>query len=87
MCYCVMYRGVHIMIKIIKNVIQCRFCGEIIESTHAYDFVLCKCGSCAVDGGHDYLRRCFKDKDCYVELSETIEILEEEKKCDSEAEP
>ena len=62
------------MTKIIKNVIQCKLCGEIIESKHVHDFVMCKCGSCAVDGGHDYLRRCYKSEDCYIELSETIEI-------------
>jgi hypothetical protein len=64
------------MTKIIKNVIQCKLCGEIIESKHVHDFVMCKCGSCAVDGGHDYLRRCYKSEDCYIELSETIEIEE-----------
>jgi hypothetical protein len=62
------------MTKIIKNVIQCKLCGEIIESKHVHDFVMCKCGSCAVDGGHDYLRRCYKSEACYIELSETIEI-------------
>ena len=35
---------------------------------------------CAVEGGHDYLRRCFKDKNCYTDLSETIEENTEEKK-------
>ncbi|MBQ3041359.1 MAG: hypothetical protein IJD42_07170 [Clostridia bacterium] len=52
------------MTKIIKNAIQCKLCGEVIESKHVHDFVQCKCGVCAVDGGHDYLRRCFRDKDC-----------------------
>ena len=49
------------MRKIIKNAIQCKLCGEIIESTYRHEYVECKCGSCAVDGGHDYLRRSFKD--------------------------
>ena len=66
------------MTKIIKNAIQCKLCGEVIESKHVHDFVMCKCGSCAVDGGHDYLRRCFRDKDCYIDLSESIEISEED---------
>ena len=61
------------MRKITKNAIQCKLCGEIIESTYTHDFVQCKCGACAVDGGHDYLRRCFKDKDCYIDLSITEE--------------
>ena len=66
------------MTKIIKDVIQCKLCGEVIESKHVHDFVQCKCGACAVDGGHDYLRRCFRDKDCYIDLSESIEISEED---------
>ena len=66
------------MMKIIKNAIQCILCGEIIESTDRHQYVTCKYGVCAVDGGHDYLRRCFKDRGCYVDLSETIEISTEE---------
>ena len=66
------------MRKIIKKAIQCKLCGEVIESKHVHDFVQCKCGACAVDGGHDYLRRCFRDKDCYIDLSESIEISEED---------
>jgi hypothetical protein len=68
------------MRKIIKNAIQCKLCGEIIESTYRHEYVECKCGACAVDGGHEYLRRSFKDKDCYIDLSETVEITTEEKK-------
>ena len=68
----------HIITKIIKNAIKCKLCGEVIESKHVHDFVQCKCGACAVDGGHEYLRRCFRDKDCYIDLSESIEISEED---------
>jgi len=57
--------------KIIKNVIQCKNCKDIIESESRHSFVTCTCGACSVDGGHEYLRRCFKTKDCYIELSET----------------
>ena len=64
------------MRKIVKNAIQCKLCGEIIESTYRHEYVEYKCGACAVDGGHDYLRRCFKDKGCYTDLSETVEISE-----------
>lgn len=66
------------MQRITKNAIQCKLCGEVIESKHVHDFVQCKCGACAVDGGHEYLRRCFRDKDCYIDLSESIEISEED---------
>ena len=47
---------------IIKNAIRCNIYGDEIESKHRYDFVRCKCGACAVDGGHDYLRRCLKTR-------------------------
>ena len=45
------------MKKIISNKIQCKHCGEIIESKNIHDFVWCKCGSCAVDGGKYHLSR------------------------------
>lgn len=61
------------MMKIIKNAIQCKLCGEIIESKHNHDYVECKCGACSVDGGHEYLRRNYKSKDCYIDLSITEE--------------
>ena len=64
--------------EIIRNAIQCKLCGEVIESKTRHMFVTCKCGACSVDGGHDYLRRCFKEKGCYVDLSETIEITTSE---------
>ena len=36
--------------------IKCLKCGDIIESKHRHDFVSCSCGTCAVDGGDEYLR-------------------------------
>ena len=58
--------------KIISNKIQCKHCGEIIESTSVHNFVTCKCGKVSVDGGQDYLRRCGNKED-YIELSITGE--------------
>ena len=55
--------------KIIRNAIRCNICGDEIESKYRQDYVRCSCGSCAVDGGHDYLRRTFKDKESYTDLS------------------
>lgn len=46
------------MTKIIRNMIRCNRCGDEIESTSRHDFKWCSCGKCAVDGGHDYLKRC-----------------------------
>lgn len=58
------------MRKIVKNMIKCKLCGDIIESTHRHDFVTCMCGCCSVDGGTDYLRRGFAhSKDDFIELS------------------
>ena len=62
------------MQKVIKNAVQCKLCGEIIESTDRHQYVTCKCGACAVDGGHAYLRRSFRDKDCYIDLSVTVPL-------------
>ena len=56
---------------IIRNAIRCSICGDEIESKHRHDFVTCKCGACSVDGGHDYLRRCFKEEGCYTDISVT----------------
>lgn len=63
--------------KIITNKIMCRKCGDIIESTYQHDFKMCECGSCAVDGGHAYLRRCFKNRDDIIEMSEVILVDDE----------
>ena len=60
--------GAYIMI--VKNCIKCKKCGDIIESESRHDFKYCSCKRVAVDGGHDYLRRCFIDgQDDYEELS------------------
>ena len=60
--------------RIIRNAIKCNTCGDIIESVYTHDFKTCSCGRVSVDGGHDYLRRCFKEsQDDYTELSEVAE--------------
>ena len=59
---------------IIHNRIKCKRCGDIIESTHRHDFKWCSCGQCAVDGGHDYLKRSYtgeSPEESYEELGET----------------
>lgn len=56
---------------IIKNAIQCKKCGSIIESISVHDFKFCSCGACAVDGGKEYLKRLANSMDDFVELSET----------------
>lgn len=63
------------MEKIISNKIQCKHCGEIIESKHIHEFVTCKCETCSVDGGHYHLSRSYKNspEEDYIELSEMEE--------------
>ena len=58
---------------IIHNKIKCKKCEDVIESMHRHDFKWCSCGQCAVDGGHDYLKRSFSGnnpEECYEDLSE-----------------
>ena len=55
--------------KIIHNRIKCLKCGDVIESKYRHDYKTCSCGACAVDGGHDYLRRCGNLED-WKEMSE-----------------
>lgn len=45
------------LIEIIANRVECNKCGDLIESVNRHDLVWCSCGSTAVDGGKDYLRR------------------------------
>lgn len=60
---------------IIKNIIRCKKCGDVIESKSVHDFKFCSCGSVAIDGGHDYLKRS-GDSENIVELSEILELDE-----------
>lgn len=63
------------MQKIVKNCIQCKLCGDIIESKHRHDFVTCKCGTCSVDGGTEYIRRTFRNsREDFIELTEYEEV-------------
>lgn len=62
------------MRKLTRNAAKCLLCGDIIESRSVHDFVTCNCGNISVDGGLDYAKRCFKQKDTWKELSEWEEI-------------
>lgn len=61
------------MKKIIHNRIKCLKCGDVIESNSVHDFKFCSCQACAVDGGHDYLRRLGHVED-WEDMSETKEV-------------
>lgn len=63
--------------KLVKNVIKCNYCEDIIESKHRHDFKFCKCGAVAVDGGLSYTKRVFKNSiDDFTDLSEWGETEE-----------
>lgn len=71
-------------VKIIRNAIRCKNCGEVIESMSRHDFVGCKCfresggkTGIAVDGGYVYLRR-VGTPGTYEDLSETRPYTDEE---------
>lgn len=59
-----------------RNAIQCKHCGDIIESKSVHDFRMCSCGACFVDGGLEYCRRGFKTspEDDFVDLSEYADV-------------
>jgi len=75
---------------ILQNQVRCNKCGDKPYSAHVHDFKYCKCGSVAVDGGMDYLRRigdCAPksttdisievDKVVYMEMVEALDWAEE----------
>ena len=53
-----------------KNRAKCKLCGEILESFHRYDYVSCKCGEIAIDGGQDYFRCSAKDWRNFVRVDD-----------------
>ena len=62
-----------------RNAIQCTVCDDVIESKHRHDFKWCGCGSCAVDGGKDYMRR-LGNQSNWIELSVPEEDEDEDEK-------
>lgn len=58
---------------IISNKAKCLQCGEVLESKHVHDFVMCTCGALAVDGGREYLKRSYQNKKLVLELSVVTE--------------
>ena len=54
---------------ILRNSIKCNHCNDEIESKHRHDFVTCKCGKIAVDGGKDYRRTMFTELSDFTDTS------------------
>lgn len=59
------------------DAIQCNKCGDTIFSRARHDYRSCSCGECFVDGGFDYMRVGFKDKDSYINKSLEIDTTKE----------
>jgi hypothetical protein len=59
--------------KIKINKAQCLICKDVLESKSVHDFKTCSCGNLSVDGGLDYLRRCYIDVNKVKELSKSNE--------------
>ncbi len=51
------------------NAARCKVCDETLISLHVHDFKECSCTNLMVDGGTEYIRRGYKDKDKIEELS------------------
>lgn len=49
---------------IIQNQIRCKKCGDEPFSASRHNYVSCKCGAVAVDGGLSYLKRTGNPEDC-----------------------
>lgn len=59
--------------------LQCKKCGDIIESKYRHDFVWCSCKSIFVDGGKDYFR-CGGNPEDMIIISDTEEPFKLDKK-------
>jgi hypothetical protein len=59
--------------EIITNRAFCKLCRVEVESKSVHDFRSCKCGNLSVDGGREYLRRCFRDESTVVDTSIVME--------------
>jgi hypothetical protein len=57
--------------RLSRNIIECRLCGDVIESKHRHDYKPCKCGKVAVDGGLSYIKRSGNEGD-FIERSEWV---------------
>lgn len=53
-----------------RNIAKCKICESVIESFHRYDYVSCKCGEIAVDGGTDYFRAVANDFNNFLRVDD-----------------
>lgn len=55
---------------LIKNIVSCNKCGDIIESKFTHDYQECKCGAISVDGGIEYQKLSGNEED--INFNHTI---------------
>lgn len=56
--------------KRVKNRAKCRLCASIIESVNVHDYVECKCGEIAIDGGDDYHKTYARSYDNFLRVDD-----------------
>lgn len=59
------------------NSIKCKKCGDVIRSKNVHDYVECKCGEVAVDGGSWYHKVAAKDLNNVESMCEPFTFCEE----------
>lgn len=62
------------MFRIIRNMVQCKGCGEILNSITHKSRITCQCGKVTIGGGLDSIQRlpniC---ADSYIEMSVIVD--------------
>ncbi len=61
---------------ILRNSAKCLICEDEIESKHRHNFVTCRCGALSIDGGKEYIRRCFKHENDFEDTSKFADGVE-----------
>lgn len=59
-----------------RNRAKCALCEDIIESKDQHDYVTCKCGEIAVDGGQAYWRQMAQHADNFLRLDDNDNVVE-----------
>lgn len=60
---------------ILINQAKCLNCGDEPYSAHVYDFKYCECENIFVDGGMQYFRCGFKDRDKFMSLGVELDEI------------
>lgn len=56
-----------------QDAIECVHCEDIVFSVNRHDYRNCKCGKIAIDGGKDYTKISFQNKNDYILL--TLDLI------------